>query len=108
MRTNAYLLIAAMVTAGCGGPSPKAALDAARSAFNPPPPPPDTVPEMLDYAADLQVNVSEMAKRPEGILWEDILTGTGKEAAEGDSLELAWYGWLPNGLLVDSGVATFR
>ena len=71
------LLLFLPLIAGCGSDSRRAALEAIRSAANPPEPPPDTVPEFLDYSADLQVDLSEMAKLPEGVLYRDLVAGSG-------------------------------
>lgn len=79
-----------------------------RSSLNPPAPPVDTIPEMLEYAADLGVNITEMAKLPEGVLWADLSPGEGQPAVPGDSVELAIAGWLPDGSLVDSSVVSLR
>lgn len=93
-----------------GGSSPKGVLQSVRSALNPPPPPPDTIPEMLDYAPDLQVSVADMAKLPEGVFWQDVQTGDTLLAAAmmGDSVEIGFDGWLPSGTKVDSGFAALR
>jgi len=96
---------------GCsGGSSPKGVLQSVRSSLNPPPPPPDTIPEMLDYAPDLQVSVADMAKLPDGVLWQDVLAGDslGGVAMAGDSVEIGYDGWLPSGAKVDSGFAALR
>jgi peptidylprolyl isomerase len=105
-----FLLAAAVaVTPGCKlGSSARSAAESVRSSLDPPPPPPDTIPEMLDYAADLGVNISEMAKLPEGVLWADLTPGDGLPAAAGDSVELGLEGWLPEGSRVDSSVVTVR
>lgn len=106
----ALFAVLAGLTACSGGSSPKGVLQSVRSAFNPPPPPPDTIPEMLDYVPDLQVNVADMAKLPEGVLWQDVFIGDtlGGEVAPGDSVEIGFDGWLPSGVKVDSGVAALR
>jgi len=94
---------------GCKiGSSARSAVESARSSLNPPPPPPDTIPEMLEYAADLGVNISEMAKLPEGVLWTDLSPGDGQPAARGDSVEVGMQGWLPDGTRVDSSVSAVR
>ncbi len=95
--------------AACSG-SPRDTLQAVRSALNPPPPPPDTIPEMLDYAADLHVNVADMAKLPDGVLYLDLAPGDSlvEPAAAGDSAEVTFTGWLPNAVKVDSGTVAFR
>jgi hypothetical protein len=97
--------------AGCSeGASPGGALRSVRSALNPPVAPPDTIPEMLDYAPDLQVNLSDMAKLPEGVLWVDLVPGDSlsPSAQPGDSVEIGYAGWLPSGVQVDSGSAALR
>jgi hypothetical protein len=97
--------------AGCSdGASPGGTLRSVRSALNPPGPPPDTIPEMLDYAPDLQVNLSDMAKLPEGVLWIDLVPGDtlSPPAQPGDSVEIGYAGWLPSGVQVDSGSAALR
>jgi FKBP-type peptidyl-prolyl cis-trans isomerase FkpA len=83
-------------------------LEAIRSTLNPPPPPPDTIPEMLDYAADLGVNVADMKKLPAGVLYEDLRTGDGGEAAPGSQVDIRLAGWLPDGTPIDSATVSFR
>ena len=105
------LLSLLALLAGCsGGASPKGILQSVRAAFSPQAPPPDTIPEMLDYAPDLQVNVADMARLPEGVLWRELTPGdtTSGMAVTGDSVEIIYLGWLPAGLLVDSGFAALR
>lgn len=101
------LLLVLFAGAACGD-TRRAAVEALRSAGNPPEPPPDTVPEFLDYAADLQVDLSEMAKLPSGVLYRDVAPGAGPEVTEGDSVVVRYRGWLPNGVLVDSALIGVR
>lgn len=100
----------ALLWACSGGSSPKGILQSVRAAFSPQAPVPDTIPEMLDYAPDLQVNVADMARLPEGVLWRELTPGDSAFAVAmtGDSVELTYLGWLPSGLLVDSGFAAVR
>jgi|GEM_PF-1476087 len=100
----------ALLCACSGGSSPKGILQSVRAAFSPQAPVPDTIPEMLDYAPDLQVNVADMARLPEGVLWRELTPGDSAVgvAMTGDSVELTYLGWLPSGLLVDSGFAAVR
>ncbi len=109
-RPIVLLAILASLTACSSGSSPKGVLQSVRSAFNPPPPPPDTIPEMLDYDADLQVNVADMARLPDGVLWQDVFPGDtlGGVVTAGDSVEIGFDGWLPSGTKVDSGFAALR
>ena len=104
------LLILAAALTGCSGEGGSSGLQALKEAFNPPVPPPDTVPEMLDYSPDLQVSVADMAKLPEGVLWQDVVPGDSLSApaAPGDSVEVGYDGWLPNGLKADSGSVAVR
>lgn len=102
------LLFPALVLAGCSGESRKAAVESFRQAVNPPELPADTIPELLDYAADLQVDLSEMAKLPIGVLYRDLKAGDGPEALLGDSVEISYVGWLPTGALVDSAAGAVR
>lgn len=109
---NRYLPLLAGLLAGlpaCSG-SPRDTLQSFRSALNPPAVPPDTIPEMLEYSPDLHVNVADMAKLPDGVLYLDLAPGdsTAAAAAAGDSVEIRFMGWLPNALVVDSGTVVFR
>lgn len=89
--------------AACGGSDggSRGALEAIRQGLNPPPEP-DTVPEMIDYDADLAVNLDEMKELPAGVLYQDLEPGEGAEAAPGDRVELRLAGWLPDGVPIDS------
>lgn len=103
------LAVAGVLIFGCKiGSSVRSAAESVRSSLNPPPPPPDTIPEMIDYAADLGVNITEMAKLPEGVLWADLSPGDGQPAVAGDSVEIGYEGWLPDGTRVDSSSASIR
>ncbi|HEV8612360.1 MAG TPA: FKBP-type peptidyl-prolyl cis-trans isomerase [Gemmatimonadales bacterium] len=102
------LLTLGSAALACSADARHAALESMRSVFNPPPAPSDTVPEFLDYAPDLQVDISEMAKLPIGVLWIDITAGHGPEVVEGDSVAIAFQGWLPNGTKMDSAEAVLR
>ena len=109
-RYGLLIFALALVGACSGGSSPKGILQSVRAAFSPQAPAPDTIPEMLDYAPDLQVNVADMARLPEGVLWRELSPGDSAlgVAVSGDSVELSYLGWLPSGLLVDSGFAAVR
>jgi len=90
------------------GPSARSAAESLRSTLNPPPPPPDTIPEMLEYDPDLGVNITEMAKMPEGVLWTDLAPGEGTPAVAGDSVEVSVQGWLPDATPVENAAVIFR
>lgn len=110
MRIPRWMVVASILLGGCSGGSPKGALQSVKQALNPPLPPPDTIPEMLDYSPDLAVNLSDMAKLPEGVLWQDVFPGdsVAPPAVAGDSVEIAFEGWLPSGIKVDSGLTALR
>jgi peptidylprolyl isomerase len=105
---RASLTVLLLLAVACSGESRRSAVEALRSAGNPPVPPPDTIPEFLDYAADLQVDLSDMAKLSSGVLYRDVQSGTGPEVVEGDSVLVHYQGWLPNGALVDSALVGLR
>jgi FKBP-type peptidyl-prolyl cis-trans isomerase FkpA len=105
------LLTILSIGALCCGEHRNGSSGGLRSVFNPPALPPDTVPESLDYAADLQVVISEMAKLPVGVLYADMVagdSGSGPPLTAGDSVEIVYQGWLPDGTKVDSGTAVLR
>lgn len=100
--------VLALLAAACGKETRRAAIEAIRAAARPAEPPPDTVPEFLDYAADLKVDLSDMAKLPEGVLYRDVETGSGPEIIPGDSVLVHYQGWLPNGVMVDSALVAIK
>ena len=110
-RPLACLALAALAGLGpaCGGGTVRSTADRVRATFEPPPPPPDTIPEMLEYAAGLGVNIADMKKLPEGALYDDVTAGRDSAtAASGDSVEIRYDGWLPDGTKVDSGTTALR
>jgi FKBP-type peptidyl-prolyl cis-trans isomerase len=86
---------------GCSGETRRSTVESIRTALNPPIPQ-DTIPEALDYDADLGVDIAEMAKLPLGVLYAEVLPGEGTEIQEGDSVSVLLMGWLPDATLVDS------
>ena len=110
LRRGRFLLAGLTgLLAGCGGDATRSAVARLRAVVETPPPPPDTIPEMLDYAASLGVNVADMKKLPEGVLYDDVSAGgDSATAVTGDSVDLHYDGFLPSGTKVDSGVVAIR
>ena len=110
-RPLACLALAAVAGLGlsCRGGTARSTVDRLRASIEPSPPPPDTIPEMLDYAASLGVNVADMKKLPEGVLYDDVSAGGDSvTAVTGDSVEIRYDGWLPSGRKGHSGTAALR
>ena len=55
----------------------------------------------------LGIDVSAMTKTASGLYYEDLVVGTGATAGQGDTAEVAYSGWLPDGTLFDSGSFSF-
>lgn len=109
MKSGMFLLLSlALSILACRSETGGSALGALRKVLTPPLEPQDTVPEALEYAPDLQVNLSEMAKLPAGVLWNDLTAGEGPAITEGDSVAISYQGWLPNGTKVDSAETVLR
>lgn len=109
MRVNPLCTLGLVIfAAGCSENSPaRTALNSLKAGIEQAAPP-DTIPEMLEYAADLRVNIADMAKLPDGTLYEDVAAGEGTPAAPGDSVTIRFDGWLPDGTHVDSATVALR
>lgn len=59
-------------------------------------------PVMLDYHPDLQVDVTEMIHRASGLLYQDLVTGSGPPLANGRTAVVRYSVWLHNGVLIES------
>ena len=59
-------------------------------------------PAMNTYAPALGVDLSKMTKSASGLYTQDLTVGTGDVAENGDSVQVHYSGWLPNGFLFDS------
>jgi FKBP-type peptidyl-prolyl cis-trans isomerase FkpA len=59
-------------------------------------------PEKIQYAAALNVDLSQMTKNPSGLYWQDLVTGVGSIAGVGDSVTVHYRGWLPDGTMFDT------
>jgi FKBP-type peptidyl-prolyl cis-trans isomerase FkpA len=63
-------------------------------------------PTEITYSPDLGVNLGQMTRTQEGLYWQDITLGVGDEVDEGDRVIMHYMGWLVDGELFDSSVAT--
>lgn len=57
---------------------------------------------VLQYAPELGVDLSTMAKLPSGLYMKDIAVGEGDIVVNGNKVQVRYTGWLPNGAQFDS------
>jgi FKBP-type peptidyl-prolyl cis-trans isomerase len=79
------LLAAALVLAVCACDSPSEVDD--RWA----------VPERIEYAPELQVDLGSMNHTSTGLYWKDLVAGEGDTAAVGGNARVQFTAWLPDG-----------
>lgn len=82
--------LAAVVFAGCAGDSPDAQGTMSGS------------PTEVEYASELNVDLSAMEQSANGLYTRDLEQGTGATATAGDSVVVHYTGWLPDGTQFDS------
>lgn len=63
---------------------------------------PDSI-EDARFAASLEINLAAFTRTPSGLYYEDVTEGTGEPATAGQSVSVAYTGWLTNGTQFDSG-----
>lgn len=56
------------------------------------------------YAASLGVNIAQMTKVNNALYTQELVVGTGATAANGDTLQVTYTGWLVNGASFGSNV----
>ena len=61
-------------------------------------------PTELEFAAFLGVSLDQMTKSSTGLYYQDLVVGTGAEAAEGRKVTVHYTGWLHDGTKFDSSV----
>jgi len=61
-------------------------------------------PAETTYAASLGVDLSMMQKQPSGLYLQDLTEGTGDASKNGDSVQVDYTGWLPDGEKFDSSI----
>lgn len=95
-HVSALMALAASATvAACSNPV---------SADRVPPPGPDEI----TYAPSLNITLSQFTKQADGVYVQDQTPGTGALIASGDSISVAYTGWLPTGKQFDSGTFRFK
>ncbi len=57
-----------------------------------------------DFSPDLGVDLGRMSSQERGLLVEDLLVGSGAEAANGHAVTVHYTGWLPDGTKFDSSI----
>lgn len=57
-----------------------------------------------DFSPDLGIDLDHMQTAERGLLVEDLLVGSGVEAANGNSVTVHYTGWLPDGTKFDSSI----
>ena len=57
-----------------------------------------------DFSPDLGVDLGRMTTQERGLLVEDLLVGSGAEAANGNGVTVHYTGWLPDGTKFDSSI----
>ncbi len=67
---------------------------------------PDSI-EDTRFAASLEINLAAFTRTPSGLYYEDVTQGTGEPATAGQSVSVAYTGWLTNGTQFDSGEFPF-
>jgi FKBP-type peptidyl-prolyl cis-trans isomerase FkpA len=90
-RHASFALALLVSAAACGSDSPTA-----------PSEPSDPATET--FAASLGVNLSAMTKKSADLYVQDLVVGTGTEAASGRIVRVTYTGWLKNGTQFDSNV----
>ena len=65
---------------------------------------PNEDPATTTYAASLNVNLSTMKRTADGLYYQDLSVGTGKQAAKDSSLKVYYTGYLTSGHVFDTNV----
>jgi FKBP-type peptidyl-prolyl cis-trans isomerase len=56
------------------------------------------------FATSLGVNLSQMTKVSDDLYYQDLVVGTGAQAAAGKTVSVTYTGWLVNGTVFDTNV----
>lgn len=65
-------------------------------------------PAQVTYASSLGVDLGAMTRSESGLYTQDLTVGTGAEALVNRNLQVNYSGWLPDGRLFDTSLATGR
>lgn len=63
-------------------------------------------PETIEFAASLNIDLSQMNRTASGLYWLDIETGAGPVVAIGHTVVVEYNVWLPDGTRVESSYGT--
>ena len=63
--------------------------------------------ENTQFAASLGIDLANFTRTASGLYYEDVAMGTGEPAAAGQSVRVAYTGWLTSGAQFDSGEFPF-
>ena len=63
--------------------------------------------EEARFAASLGISLATFTRTSSGLYYEDVKPGTGEPAASGQSVRVAYAGWLTDGTQFDSGEFSF-
>ena len=91
-RSSARIVVGALMlaAAACGDDDPNL------------PEPPDI--ESLEFAPELEIDLSQMTRTPTGLYVQDVVVGGGARVGTGDAVRFNYEGWLHDGTPVDQGV----
>ncbi|MFV1988698.1 MAG: FKBP-type peptidyl-prolyl cis-trans isomerase [Gemmatimonadota bacterium] len=101
-------LMSAFGLAGCTGDAgdaePEPSESTEPSATQPAPDPTEVVVDLRDvpWAVDLEVNLDDMIRQKTGLYLQVLAEGQGPRSSPGDSLQVHYRVWLPNGVLLDA------
>ncbi|MGH7504945.1 MAG: FKBP-type peptidyl-prolyl cis-trans isomerase [Longimicrobiales bacterium] len=59
-------------------------------------------PRDVEFAAELGIDLDAMTRTGTGLYYQDVVAGTGATAADGQTVDVLYQGWLPNGTLFDA------
>ncbi len=63
--------------------------------------------EQAQFAASLDIDLADFTRTSSGLYYDDVEPGTGDPAASGQSVRVAYTGWLTSGAQFDSGEFAF-